>query len=158
MVVIHATAVVAEVTQCLSNFRLASPLSYQIPEGIYHFVDTVGIAAKSMALALKPLGTGLFIRPKCGISSTLEMLYGMPEIEHFDIGVEAFGERPIALFTICGDHQFQVRILAQQMVQFRADLCFETLLLRLMHFVQMALNFDKMSRKINHDLQDADGV
>ena len=24
-------------------------------------------------------------------------LYGMPEIEHFDIGVEAFGERPIAL-------------------------------------------------------------
>ena len=34
-------------------------------------------------------------------------------IEHFNIGVEAFGERPIALFTICGDHQFQVRILAQ---------------------------------------------
>ena len=26
-----------------------------------------------------------------------------------------------------------------------------------MHFVQMVLNFDKMSRKINHDLQDADG-
>ena len=29
---------------------------------------------------------------------------------------------------------------------------------RLMHFVQMVLNFDKMSRQINHDLQDADGV
>ena len=28
---------------------------------------------------------------------------------------------------------------------------------RLMHFVQMVLNFDKMSRQINHDLQDADG-
>ena len=26
-----------------------------------------------------------------------------------------------------------------------------------MHFVQMVLNFNKMSRKINHDLQDADG-
>ena len=26
-----------------------------------------------------------------------------------------------------------------------------------MHFVQMVLNFDKMSRKINHDLQDVDG-
>ena len=25
-----------------------------------------------------------------------------------------------------------------------------------MHFVQMVLNFDKMLRKINHDLQDAD--
>ena len=31
----------------------------------------------------------------------------MPEIEHFNIGVEAFGEYPIALFTICSDHQFQ---------------------------------------------------
>ena len=30
--------------------------------------------------------------------------------------------------------------------------------LRLMHFVQMVLNFDKMSRQINYDLQDADGV
>ena len=29
---------------------------------------------------------------------------------------------------------------------------------RLMHFVQMVLNFDKMLRQINHDLQDADGV
>ena len=29
---------------------------------------------------------------------------------------------------------------------------------RLMHFVQMVLNFDKMSRQINHDLEDADGV
>ena len=29
---------------------------------------------------------------------------------------------------------------------------------RVMHFVQMVLNFDKMSRQINHDLQDADGV
>ena len=29
---------------------------------------------------------------------------------------------------------------------------------RLMHFVQMMLNFDKMSRQINQDLQDADGV
>ena len=62
MVVIHATAVVAEVTQCLANFRLASPLSQQIPEGIYHFVDTVGTAGKNTALALKPLGTGLFVR------------------------------------------------------------------------------------------------
>ena len=35
----------------------------------------------------------------------------MPKIEHFDIGVEAYGERPIVLCTICGDHQFQVRIL-----------------------------------------------
>ena len=26
-----------------------------------------------------------------------------------------------------------------------------------MHFVQMVLNFDKMLRQINHDLQDADG-
>ena len=30
--------------------------------------------------------------------------------------------------------------------------------LRLMHFVQMVPNFDKMSLQINHDLQDADGV
>ena len=29
---------------------------------------------------------------------------------------------------------------------------------KVMHFVQMVLNFDKMSRQINHDLQDADGV
>ena len=29
---------------------------------------------------------------------------------------------------------------------------------RLMHFVQMVLNFDKMLRKINHDLQNTDGV
>ena len=29
---------------------------------------------------------------------------------------------------------------------------------RLMHFVQMVRNFDKMLRKINHDLQNADGV
>ena len=29
---------------------------------------------------------------------------------------------------------------------------------RLMHFIQMVLNFDKMSRQINHDLQDADGA
>ena len=29
---------------------------------------------------------------------------------------------------------------------------------RLMHFVQMVLNFDKMSRQINHGLQDADGI
>ena len=33
-----------------------------------------------------------------------------------------------------------------------------TLLEGLMHFVQMVLNFDKMSRQINHDLQNADGV
>ena len=30
--------------------------------------------------------------------------------------------------------------------------------LKLMHFVQVVLNFDKMSRQINHDLQDFDGV
>ena len=106
----HATAVVTEVTQCLAKFRLASPLSYQIPEGIYHFVDTVGIVAKNMALRLKPFGTGLFIGPKSDIRSTLELLCGMPEIEHLLIGIEAFGKRPIALLTICGDHQFQVRI------------------------------------------------
>ena len=29
---------------------------------------------------------------------------------------------------------------------------------RLMHFVHMVLNFDKMLRQINHDLQNADGV
>ena len=29
---------------------------------------------------------------------------------------------------------------------------------KLMYFVQIVLNFDKMSRQINHDLQDADGV
>ena len=29
---------------------------------------------------------------------------------------------------------------------------------RLMHFVQMVLNLDKMLRQINHDLQDADGA
>ena len=29
---------------------------------------------------------------------------------------------------------------------------------KVMHFVQMVLNFNKMSRQINHDLQDADGV
>ena len=28
---------------------------------------------------------------------------------------------------------------------------------RLMHFVQIVPNFDKMLRQINHDLQDADG-
>ena len=66
-----------------------------------------------MALGLKPFGTGLFIEPKSGISSDLELLYGIPKIEHFNIGVKAFGERPIAPFTICGDYQFQVRILAQ---------------------------------------------
>ena len=66
-----------------------------------------------MALGLKPFDTGLFIGPKSGISSDLELLYGMSEIERFYIGVEAFGERPIVLCTICGDHQFQVRILAQ---------------------------------------------
>ena len=54
MVVIHATAVVAEVVQYLSNFLTASPLSQQISEGIYHFADTLGIVAKNMALGLKP--------------------------------------------------------------------------------------------------------
>ena len=33
-----------------------------------------------------------------------------------------------------------------------------TLIKRLMHFVQIVRNFDKMLRKINHDLQNADGV
>ena len=61
---------------------------------------------------LKPF-CGLFIGPKSGISSDLELLYGMPKIERLLIGVEAFGERPIVLCTICGDHQFQVRTLAQ---------------------------------------------
>ena len=31
-------------------------------------------------------------------------------------------------------------------------------LVGIMHFVQMVLNFDKMSQQINHDLQNADGV
>ena len=31
-------------------------------------------------------------------------------------------------------------------------------LVGIMHIVQMVLNFDKMSRQINHDLQNADGV
>ena len=48
MVGIHATSVVAEVTQCLSNFRIAATLSFQIPEGIYHFADTFGIVAENM--------------------------------------------------------------------------------------------------------------
>ena len=47
MVAIHATAVDAEVTQCLSNLCTASPLSEQIPEGIYHFADTLGIVARN---------------------------------------------------------------------------------------------------------------
>ena len=42
IVEIHATGVVAGVTQCLLNFRPASLLSWQIPEGIYQFIDTVG--------------------------------------------------------------------------------------------------------------------
>ena len=79
-----------------------------MPEGIHHFADTLGIVAKNMALGLKPFGTGLFIGPKSGISSDLEFFHGMLKIEHFNIGVEAFGDRPIALFAICGDHQFQV--------------------------------------------------
>ena len=74
MVVIHATAAVAEVTQCLSNFLTASPLSQQISEGIHHFADTVGIVAKNMALGLKLFGAGLFIGPRRGIRSDLEML------------------------------------------------------------------------------------
>ena len=97
MVVIHATAVVAEVAQYHSNFLTATPLSQQISEGIYHFADTIGIVAKNLALGLKPFFTGLFIGPKSDISSEAELLYGVPEIEHFNIGVEAFGERPIAL-------------------------------------------------------------
>ena len=113
MVVIHATAVVAEVAQYLSNFLTASPLSQQISEGIYHFADTIGIAAKNTALGLKPFFSGLFIGPKSGLSSDMELLYGMLKIEHFNIGVKGFGERPIAPFTICGDHQFRVRNLAQ---------------------------------------------
>ena len=76
------------------------------------FVETLGIVAKNMALGLKPFYFGLFIGPKSGLSSDHELLYGMPKIEHFNIGVEGFGEGPIAPFTICGDHQFQVRILA----------------------------------------------
>ena len=59
-----------------------------------------------MALGLKLFGTGLFIGLKSGISSDLELLYGMPKIEHFNIGVEAFGERPIVICIIFGDHQF----------------------------------------------------
>ena len=78
MVVIHATAVVAEVVQYLSNFLTALPLSQQISEGIYHFVDTLGIAAKNTVLGLKPFFSGLFIGPKSGISSDIELLYGMP--------------------------------------------------------------------------------
>ena len=52
--VIHATAVVAEVAQYLSNFLTASPLSQQISECIYHFADTIGIVSNNMALGLKP--------------------------------------------------------------------------------------------------------
>ena len=66
-----------------------------------------------MAFGFKSSGTGLFIGPKSGISSTLEILYGMPEVEQFDIGVEAIGERQIVLCTTCCDHQFQARILDQ---------------------------------------------
>ena len=101
MVVIHATAVVAEVTQCLLNFRTASVLLQQISERIYLFADTLGIVAKSMALGLTPFGSGHFIEPKSGISSKLEILCGMPKTEHFHIGVEAFGERRFVLCTIC---------------------------------------------------------
>ena len=67
---------------------------------------------EEFALALKPFDAGVFIGPKSSISSELEILCGMPEIERFNVGVEAFGERPIVLCTICGDHQLQVRILA----------------------------------------------
>ena len=52
----------------------------------------------------------------------------MPEIEHFQIGGEAFGERPVALYSNCGGHQFQVRILAQYMGHFLAKLFLESLL------------------------------
>ena len=45
--VIHATEVVAEIAQYLSNLLTASPLSQQISEGIYHFTDTIGTGASS---------------------------------------------------------------------------------------------------------------
>ena len=41
MVEIHATAVVAEVLQCLSSFRTASHLSQQMSEGFYRSADTL---------------------------------------------------------------------------------------------------------------------
>ena len=47
MVVIHATSIVEEVTQCLLDFRTASYLSQQMPESIYHSADTLGIVTKS---------------------------------------------------------------------------------------------------------------
>ena len=57
MGVIHATAVVVEITRCPSNFRTASPLSEQC-RSIYHSADTLGIVAKSMALGLINLFPG----------------------------------------------------------------------------------------------------
>ena len=54
MVALHATAVVAEVTQCLSNFRTASPNSPQMPGDIYHSSDTLGIVTKRIALGRIP--------------------------------------------------------------------------------------------------------
>ena len=60
----------------------------------------------------KQFDTGLTcLGPISSISSSLEILCGMEEIEHFKIG-KAFGERPIDLCTICGDYQLQIRILA----------------------------------------------
>ena len=47
------------------------------------------------------------------LSSDLDILCGMPEIEHLSIEIEAFGERPIVLCTICAKHQFQIRILVR---------------------------------------------
>ena len=55
-----------------------------------------------------------------------------------------------------GFHTNKINILPTPNRQNRLFLV--TIQVGLMHFVQMVLNFDKMLRKINHDLQDADGV
>ena len=81
------------------------------------------------------------------------------------------------LHIVCTDPDDQGRVVLVSVTTWINDLCDGTCILlehehpwlwkpksyvnyrkRLMHFVQIVLNFDKMSRQIDHDLQDADGV